>query len=329
MQQFHLTRLIQLSLVAFCLTGVRYYSEAVCNNRELREQYDKIYANHEQILDPIKTLDLLKDFCEKLRDTEDEKLIVIRKHFQELIYVSEVSIEKCNNYYSSYEDTANLIKTEKAHPNVVTFLKDFRLKQFSICRTKLLDKLKHQVREVSDEVKNKLRILKESVISATRERPSELFREAYENDLVRASLTFMEKIIGPLKTKLVHNPRGHEEYASEFRNNFRTPCLMVVLKIFPTIRVYNLLSFEEDMLDLFDPLERDWLENYNVCSMMMENGTRSVDELIEKSYDLLDKDLTETDLADEQTRKFSTEKNRNNQSFWKKCAGCFGFHDDE
>lgn len=329
MQHFHLSRLIQLSLVAFCLTGVSYCSGAVCNNKELRAQYDKVYANYEQILDPAETLSLLEDFCEKLRGTTDEKLIIVRKHFQELIDVSEVSIEKCSNYYRTYEDTANLIQTEKAHPNVVKFLKDFRLKQFLLCRSKLLDKLKLQVQEVSDEVKNKLRILKESVTSATRERPSKLFREAYENDLVKASLTFMDRIIGPLETKLAHNPQGHEDYASKFRNNFRNPCMMVVLKVFPVMRVYNLLSFEEDMLSEFDPIELEWLENYNVCSMMMENGLRSVDELIEKSYALLMQGVPEIDLADEQTRKSSIGKNRNNQSFWKKCAGCFGFDDDE
>lgn len=320
----HLFHLPILSLIALGIANKFICLEAShSNNNDWQEQYNSIYKTHERSLEPKETLKLLEELSKKFQGATDEELILTRKNIQELIDVSQVDSGKCLNYYRNYELTVNLIEANKDHPNVIALLRDSQRRLFTTCRGRLRGRLNGMLQDISEDIKDKLVVLRESVRESTEGRSSELFREAYERDLVKASLIFMEKITGQLVSKFLHQPDGRKEYALEFREKFRKPCLVVVLKIFPAIREYNLMSFEREILNLFDPFEVEWLENYNVCSMMMEHGATSANELMEKSYDLLVGNSPRIETRDE-GRDFKVGAGKR-KSFWKNCAGCLGF----
>lgn len=323
MNHFYFIKLALFNLIGLALAGEIRISNVFNRDegREQRELYEKIYSEREQTLTPSETLDLLKSLIQIVKDDKDEEWILKRKHALDLVELCKVTSKKCDDYYRVFEDSLNTLKDESKYPNIIACLRYHIKEQFFVCRDKLREKLELTVNKIPEGYSDKLKILKETVTEATKERPSELFREAYEEDLPEAVLDYMEEVRGPFGVDIVYSTYGEAEYGMLVKRLLRLPCLEVVLRIFPVIRIYNLLSFDRETLVEFDSLEREWLENYNVCSVIMNNGRSSIDELIRESFGLLSSRFPKLEPEDKDEVKLVPKPK---VPWITRCAGCLG-----
>lgn len=237
-----------------------------------------LYSSDKAILEPNETFELLGKLEAKLRTLNDNDSISKYSKIMSLINAKQVSENYCNSYRGGLE---RLIQNNSIYPNIKTYLDSISSQQVKICKNLLDESLRQNVGDISENRKEEVELLKDSIKVNDRQRPIGIYQEPTDQAINEGFLLYLERRFGPLTPKLVTvtKEQGEKLYRG-YSDRVFTLCRFITKKLEKVMLIHERFFFDEKELD---KSAVDWLENGLICKAIRSKS----DSVFRDSYQIL------------------------------------------
>lgn len=257
------------------------FVEAI-KDSEWRPLYEKAFAVKKSDkptveIEPQETLNILIQLSQMLYGELEPFQAWVRKETKELAILGDVSEEKCDLFYNTFEDIEQKFKENRFFHNLKKYLEFVRQQQLDICKESYLKLLKKTVEGLDEKEREVTERLKQSIVEAN--------EGALERPILDPSKEALERGIVKYINSISETNIGAESRAADYEESVGAICKSVREKLKYALRPYYFYAKNKEVLNQFDPYAKGWLENIKICwhNLDMEEGYKRAFRKLEQA----------------------------------------------